>query len=108
MLERTILSNLIFNKDYSRKVIPHLKDEYFSDRKYKAIFHILNSYIGKYNQPPSIEALKVDISGKEGLPENLYYEIVEELEHFKPSESENDSQWLLDTTENFLSRKSIV
>ena len=107
MLERTILSNLIFNKDYSRKVIPHLKDEYFSDRKYKAIFHILNSYIGKYNQPPSIEALKVDISGKEGLPENLYYEIVEELEHFKPSESENDSQWLLDTTENFCQEKAL-
>ena len=32
-IEQQILSNLIYNEHYCRKVIPFLKKEYFSDRK---------------------------------------------------------------------------
>ena len=32
-IEQQILSNLIHNEHYCRKVIPFLKREYFSDRK---------------------------------------------------------------------------
>ena len=31
MLEKTILSNLILNEDYCRKVYPYLKEDYFDD-----------------------------------------------------------------------------
>ena len=31
-IERTALSNLIHNEEYTRKVLPFVKQEYFSDR----------------------------------------------------------------------------
>ena len=38
-LEDTILTNLIFNEDYCRKVLPFLKDDYFANRTDKILFH---------------------------------------------------------------------
>ena len=37
-IELTILRNLIFNEDYSRKVIPFIQPEYFSQRTEKIVF----------------------------------------------------------------------
>ena len=49
-MEKTILSNLLNNEDYSRKVLPFLKPEYFKDRTeeilFKAIANIASSFGG--------------------------------------------------------------
>ena len=37
-IERTTLRNLIHNEDYTRKVLPFLKSEYFQDRSERVIF----------------------------------------------------------------------
>ena len=37
-LEQTILSNLIFNEDYVRQSIAHLKASYFLDSEYREVF----------------------------------------------------------------------
>ena len=34
-IETTIIQNLIYNEEYSRKSIPFIKPEYFEDRKEK-------------------------------------------------------------------------
>ena len=44
-LEVTILSNLIYNEKYTRKVLPFLKAEYFTVRSYKVIFLEIHEYI---------------------------------------------------------------
>ena len=37
-IEKTTLSHLIWNEDYSRKVIPFIKEDYFTDKNDKVIF----------------------------------------------------------------------
>ena len=37
-IERTALRNLIHNEDYTRKVLPFLKSEYFQDRSERVVF----------------------------------------------------------------------
>ena len=37
-IERTALRNLIHNEQYCRKVLPFIKEEYFSDRLESIIF----------------------------------------------------------------------
>ena len=37
-IERTALSNLIHNEEYTRKVLPFIKEEYFSDRTERLLF----------------------------------------------------------------------
>ena len=48
-IEDTILTNLIFNEEYTRKVLPFLKDEYFGTRSDKIIFACIEDFVNKYN-----------------------------------------------------------
>ena len=53
MIENTILSNLVFNEDYCRKVIPFIKDEYFTGAGNKIVFSIISDYVDKYDALPT-------------------------------------------------------
>ena len=83
-IECVIISNLLFNEGYARKVIPFLKQDYFSDYIEKTLFNLINDYVQKYNSFPSKEALAIDLSNKDGLGvmlnfEKLLYELAVEL-----------------------------
>jgi hypothetical protein len=47
-IETTILRNLVFNEDFSRKVIPFIEPDYFEERKEKIIFEEITKFIVKY------------------------------------------------------------
>ena len=105
-IERTILSNLLFNGEYNRKVIPFLKSEYFQDYNEKVVFDLIDDYVKKYNDFPSIEALAIDLSNKEGLNEQTFKiskEVIASLEH----DSQTKLDWLLDQTEKFCQDKAL-
>jgi len=105
-IERTILSNLLFNDEYNRKVIPFLKPEYFQDHNEKEVFDLIDDYVKKYNSFPSTEALAIDLSNKEGLNDETFKiskEIIASLEH----DSNTKLDWLLDQTEKFCQDKAL-
>ena len=62
-IETTILNNLIFNEEYTRKVIPFIKEDYFQDGIEKVLFRTIGSYVEKYKvnslytAPTAIRAL---------------------------------------------------
>ena len=58
-IETTILRNLIYNEEYSRKVIPFIKSEYFESRTEKVIFEEITQFIVKYGSSITIEALNI-------------------------------------------------
>ena len=66
-LEQTILKNLIYNEDYLRKVLPFLKEEYFSDRTDKTLYNEITSFTETYNSTPTIEALALAVKEKRNL-----------------------------------------
>ena len=43
-IETTILRNLIFNEEYSRKVIPFIEPSYFEQRTEKVIFEEISTW----------------------------------------------------------------
>ena len=47
-IETTILRNLVFNEEYSRKVIPFIQPDYFEQRTEKIIFEEITQFIVKY------------------------------------------------------------
>ena len=105
-IERTILSNLLFNDEYNRKVIPFLKSEYFQDYNEKVVYDLIDNYVRKYNSFPSVEALAIDLSNMEGLNEATFKiakEIITDLEH----DSNTKLDWLLDQTEKFCQDKAL-
>jgi len=105
-IERTILSNLLFNEEYNRKVIPFLKSEYFQDYNEKVVFDLIDDYVRKYNSFPSIEALAIDLSNKEGLNEQTF-KIAKEVISGLEQDSQTKLDWLLDQTEKFCQDKAL-
>jgi replicative DNA helicase len=104
-LEKLILANLVYNEEYGRKVIPFLKDEYFSDNNDRTVFGLIDSFVKKYNSFPTKEALAIDLSNKNGINEETFKNcknIIKDLEV-----SDIKEAWLLDETEKFCQEKSI-
>ena len=74
-IETTILRNLIFNEEYSRKVIPFIQPEYFEQRSEKIIFEQIVEFIVKYGSAITIEALNIETENRTDLNENEVKEI---------------------------------
>tara|TARA_B100000524_G_scaffold67236_1_gene31008 strand:- start:297 stop:1673 length:1377 start_codon:yes stop_codon:yes gene_type:complete len=104
-IETTILRNLVFNEDYSRKVIPFIEPDYFEDRSEKVLFEEITKFIVTYGASISLEALNIEIENRSDLNENEIRETrsVSKVLHDSPVES----QWLLDTTEKWCRDRAI-
>ena len=105
--EKTILRNLTQNEDYSRKVIPFLKDEYFKNPSDKFIFLLIKDHITKYNSLPTGEVLQIMLDEKSDVSELLYKESIELIEDISKVKEEVDIKWLTDLTENFCKDRAI-
>lgn len=106
--ELTILKNLIFNNDYSRKVLPFIKPDYFSDRTERLIYREINEFILKYNELPTFESLVISVKNKNGLQDQEVKNCIDYLTEINKDKSETSKiDWLLDTTEQFCQEKAI-
>ena len=105
MIEKTILSHLVFNEAFARKTLPFLKDEYFQQQHDKVVYKLINEYVIKYNSPPTKEVLFLELNNKDGLSENVFKESKRTIEDLQIDNTE--IQWLLDNTEKFCQEKAI-
>ena len=106
MIEKTILSNLLYNEDYFRKVFPYIKEEYFDEMSYKRIFDTYSDYINKYKEPPSVEALKISIDNRKDLSEEVFKEVNQIIDELKV-DKETNQEWLVNETEKFCQDKDL-
>ena len=106
MIEKTILSNLILNEDYSRKVFPYLKEEYFEDIALRKVFATVSEYVEKYKEPPSVEALRIAVDNRKDLNEDNYNQVNELINTFS-IDVDTNVQYLIDETEKFCQDKDL-
>jgi len=104
-IELTILRNLIFNEDYSRKVIPFIQPEYFSQRTEKIVFEEIVKFIVKYGTLTTTESLGIEVENRSDINESEIKEIRELI--IKLNNSSVDFQWLLDSTEKWCRDRAI-
>ena len=104
-IETTILRNLIYNEDYSRKVIPFIQPDYFESTSEKVIFQEIVQFIVKYGSAITLEALNIEVENRTDLTEDQIKEIREINKSLNDSPVEN--QWLLDTTEKWCRDRAI-
>lgn len=106
MIEQTILAGLLYNEEFTRKVLPFLKDEYFSDNNQKILFKAVSEYITKYNGLPTKEAIGIAIEENSSLNEEQFKNVNGVLNElaFDP---QTDNNWLIDKTEKFCQDKAI-
>ena len=104
-IERTALKNLIHNEDYCRKVLPFIKEEYFSDRLEKLLFAEIYKFVNKYNNLPTKESLSIEINSNRTITEDEYKKITEILGTLNPEPV--NLEWLVETTETFCKDRAI-
>ena len=104
-LEVTILENLIYNEDYSRKVIPFLEPEYFQEQGQKIVFEETVQFIAKYDSQITVEALLIEVSNRRDLTEQSLQEIQQLVGTLE--KRPQDQQWLLDSTEKWCRERAI-
>jgi len=104
-IEQKILSNLIFDENYCRKVIPFIKKEYFSERKEVILAEEIVSFFTKYNKPASKEILQIEVSNRKDLNDKE----LSELGNFIGTLSQEpvNADWMLEHTEKFCKDRAI-
>ena len=103
-IETIVLSNLITNEDYCRKVLPFLTREYFHEDVEGTLFTIVKDHITEYNTLPSLEIVALTLN-ELPLTEHIHKMGMEYLKEL--SGIEKDSKWLLDKTEEFCQEKAL-
>ena len=106
-IETTILKNLLQNEEYTRKVLPFLTNDYFTENSDKVVYDTINDFVVKYNSLPTKEALAIELQDVK-LNEEEFRESMEVLDEISSdSEDYTEINWLLDTTEKFCQDKAI-
>ena len=104
-IERTTLTNLLNNEEYTRKVLPFIKPEYFDVKEERIIFDEIQSFVDKYNKMPTQTSLEIEVGTRKDLNDTEHNKIVEIIKTLKKESINFD--WLVDTTEKFCKDKAI-
>ena len=107
-IEQTILKNLIQSEEFSRKVIPFLKPEYFTESDEKTVYNEIQEYFQKYTKTPTIEALLINLDNNTSLNEVVVKTskaIVDEIGKSLLDVTPQD--WLVDETEKWCKDRAI-
>ena len=92
-IETIILRNLIHNEEYTRKVLPFLSKEYFVEHADRLLYDQINSFISKYNNLPTKEALVIELDGTQ-LKNEEFEEVTDLLTYVEEQDNEQpDLSW---------------
>ncbi len=104
-IESTIIRNLLCNEDYFRKVVPHLKKEYFSEYSDKYIFDEIYTFASKYDKPPTKEVLLLCLQERADVSEDVYKESVSKIKSY--TDDPIDKSWVVDATEKWCQERAV-
>ena len=104
--EQIILENLVYNQEYTKKVIPFLKEEYFSDEVERKVFSNIKNYVDQYSTPPTVNALNILLEGDKSLVGDVFDNSVDYVSSLDDSCGE-EMDWLMDQTETFCKDRAI-
>lgn len=106
MFENVVISNLINNENYTRKVLAFLKKEYFEDSRNGMVYEIIEDFVNKYTKPPTKEAIVCEIQEKPSLSDEQVSDISKMVSDL-PFDENVDLNWVVNKTEKFCQDRAI-
>ena len=106
-LEQTILKNLVQSEEFTRKVIPFLKEEYFSESDEKTVFNEVVSYFDKYTKPPTVEALLINLDNNSSLNDSVLSSAKTIVDSISKDKEDTPIDWLVEETEKWCQDRAI-
>jgi len=106
-LEQTILKNLITDEEYTRKVLPYIKSEFFTERDEEFLFKQIKEYFLKYKSIPTPEALIIDIDEQDNVDAQLLQDTMILVGEIKSDTANTPKEWLIDSTEEWCKDRAV-
>ena len=95
-LEATILRNLFYNEEFTRKVLPFIKEGYFTDKVEKIIFKQIEYFVNKYNNLPTYESVVIDLTESKNITEIDLKSSIELIDVLKENKDDTiEIKWFL-------------
>ena len=104
-IERIILRNLFYNEDFTRKALPFIKSEFFTNHNESTLFGEINEFVNKYKNLPTKETILVELNQRKDINEDEITEVKKLVHGIEKKEVE--TQWLYDTTEKFCKDRAV-
>ena len=105
-IEKTTLGQLLTNEEYARKVMPHMKLDYFSDRTERTVFEEIQKFVERYNALPTKDTLEIEIDTRRDLNEDDIKKVLTAVRELSVDDDVN-AEWLVETTEKFIKDKAV-
>ena len=104
-VENTVIRSLVINEDYSRKVLPFIKPDYFENTHERIIFEECQKFIVEYDRCPTQEILSIECEKRKDINDETFKTITTYLTDLDTSPTSDD--WLVDTTEKWCKERAI-
>ena len=104
-IELTILRNFFFNEDYTRKALPFVKTDYFTNRVERLLYEEIDKFVQQYKNLPTKETILIEFGRRKDVNDEEVKLIKELVNSF--NDEKTDLQWLLDTTEKFCKDRAV-
>ena len=107
-----VVASLVSNGEYCRKVIPHLRREYFEEPHLRSVFDSVCSLVAKYNQTPiDLRILELEYATESrATPPDVRAQalafITRDVAEGKPVAT-SDLKWLVDSTESWCKDRAV-
>ena len=106
-LELLILKNLFTSDEFTRKVVPYVDADFFSEREERLVFKNVREYFEKYNECPTHEALTIQMNESSGLNQDELSSALNIVSQCKLSREETPQEFLLDETEKWCKDRAV-
>jgi hypothetical protein len=102
--ELSIISNLIFHKEYREIALPHIKEHYWragDETPLKVVFKLIKKYVDDYHKPPTPDILAIEFNNDST---DLSHEYVEQTRDLIAALSEKNNKpldWIVASSEDW-------
>ena len=69
-IETTIISNLFFNEDFTRKALPFIQPEYFNNADERILFTEIFKFVDTYKNLPTKDTILIELNNRKDLNED--------------------------------------
>ncbi len=99
-----ILSHLLNNEEYCRRVIPYVQKEYF-EGPHKTVFELIVKFVGQHNKLPTAKVLQLELK-KVNMPDEVLTNASELIKEIS-LKTEVDTEYLISESENWCRDRAV-
>lgn len=112
-LEKIILTLMLNDNEFSSKVFPYFKTDYFLDTAHSTVATIFKKYQEKYNALPSLGAMEIELSEQKNLSQQTYSDAQSLIHRLYNPEivchaKELSKEHILEKTEKYFKQQSCM